>query len=232
MKNQLLITIDGPAAAGKSTVSKELSKRISYACLDTGALYRAIAYKVSEQGISSDNERLLSELCEKIRISLKKISRDMKVFVDEEDVTEKIRTEDIGLLASKVSAVPAVRRALLSIQRKAGEEGGIIAEGRDMGTVVFPYADIKFFLDADIPERAKRRYLELLEKGSSSDFEEVKVSLIKRDQQDTARNISPLKPSEDSIIIDTTSLRVEEVVEKMVGIIEGFFKANHENTKE
>ncbi len=224
MKNQLLITIDGPAAAGKSTVSKALSKRISYACLDTGALYRAIAYKVSEQEISPDNERLLSELCEKVKISLKKIGRDMKVFVDEEDATEKIRTEEIGLLASKVSAVPAVRRALLSIQRKAGERGGIIAEGRDMGTVVFPYADIKFFLDADIPERARRRYLELLEKGSNADFEEVKISLIKRDQQDTARNISPLRPSEDSIIIDTTSLRVEEVVEKMVGIIEGFLK--------
>ena len=228
MKNQLLITIDGPAAAGKSTISKALSKRISYACLDTGALYRAIAYKVSEEGISSDNEQLLSELCKNVGISLKKIGRDMKVFVDEEDVTQKIRTEEIGLLASKISAVPVVRRALLSIQRKAGDEGGIIAEGRDMGTVVFPHADIKFFLDADMPERAKRRYLELLENESNADFDEVRISLVKRDQQDTARNISPLKPSDDAIIIDTTSLGIEEVVEKIESYIlniNGFAKS-------
>jgi len=144
----------------------------------------------------------------------------MKVLIDGEDVTAKIRTERIGLLASKVSAVPVVREALLSIQRKAGENGGLIAEGRDMGTVVFPYADLKFFINADAAERVRRRYQELMEKGRDANLEDVKRTLLDRDQRDTMRNISPLKPSDDSVIIDTTSLNVEEVVEKMLGIIE------------
>ncbi|OPX40501.1 MAG: hypothetical protein B1H13_07230 [Desulfobacteraceae bacterium 4484_190.3] len=197
MKDNLIITVDGPAGAGKSTVSKILSKKISYMYLDTGALYRAIAYKVAEYEISPDNEDLLSELCKKVTISVESMDGDMKVLIDGEDVTAKIRTERTGLLASKVSAVPAVRETLLSIQRKAGESGGLIAEGRDMGTVVFPYADLKFFINA-------------------------KRALLDRDQRDTTRNISPLKPSDDSAIIDTTFLNVEEVVEKMLGIIEEF----------
>lgn len=226
MKNKLIITIDGPAAAGKSTVSKVLSQRISYIYLDTGALYRAFAYKASECGILSDDERRLSELGGKIRVSLKIIDRDMRIFVDGEDVTQKIRTEQIGFIASKVSAVPAVRKALLSLQREAGEKGGIIAEGRDMGTVVFPYADLKFFLDADVRERAQRRYLEMLERGDNTDYEEVRMSLVQRDQQDMTREISPLRQTDDSIFIDTTTLSVEEVVETMSGIIEKAIKNN------
>lgn len=226
MKNKLIITIDGPAAAGKSTVSKVLSQRISYIYLDTGALYRAFAYKASECGILSDDERSLSELGGKIRVSLKIIDRDMRIFVDGEDVTQKIRTEQIGFIASKVSAVPAVRKALLSLQREAGEKGGIIAEGRDMGTVVFPYADLKFFLDADVRERAQRRYLEMLERGDNTDYEEVRMSLVQRDQQDMTREISPLRQTDDSIFIDTTTLSVEEVVETMSGIIEKAIKNN------
>jgi cytidylate kinase len=224
MKNKLIITIDGPAAAGKSTVSKVLSQRISYMYLDTGALYRACAYKASECGIVSDDERSLSELCEKMRVSLKRIDGDVRILVDGEDVTHKIRTEQIGFLASKISAVPAVRKVLLSLQREAGEKGGIIAEGRDMGTVVFPYADLKFFLDADVRERAQRRYLEMLERGDNTDFEEVRMSLVQRDQQDMTREISPLRQTDDSIFIDTTTLSVEEVVETMSGIIEKAIK--------
>jgi len=222
MKDNLIITVDGPAGAGKSTVSKILSKKISYMYLDTGALYRAIAYKVAEYEISPDNEDLLSELCKKVTISVESMDGNMKVLIDGEDVTAKIRTERTGLLASKVSAVPAVRETLLSIQRKAGESGGLIAEGRDMGTVVFPYADLKFFINADAEERARRRYRELVEKGRNVNLEDVKRALLDRDQRDTTRNISPLKPSDDSAIIDTTFLNVEEVVEKMLGIIEEF----------
>ncbi|MBT8490245.1 MAG: (d)CMP kinase [Deltaproteobacteria bacterium] len=224
MKNKLIITVDGPAAAGKSTVSKILSQRISYMYLDTGALYRACAYKVSECGILSDDERSLSELCDKMRVSLKRVDGDMRILVDGEDMTQKIRTEQIGFLASKISAIPAVREALLSLQRKAGEKGGVIAEGRDMGTVVFPYADLKFFLDADVRERAQRRYLEILERGDNTDYEEIRMRLVKRDQQDMTREISPLKQTDDSILIDTTILSVEEVVEKMSGIIEKAIK--------
>jgi cytidylate kinase len=226
MKDKLIITVDGPAAAGKSTVSKILSRSLSYLYLDTGALYRAFAYKASEYGILPDNERGLSELCEKLKVSLKRIDGDMKIFVDEEDVTQKIRTEQIGFLASKISAVPAVRKALLSLQREAGKGGGIIAEGRDMGTVVFPYADLKFFLDADVRERVQRRYLEMLDRGDHSDFEKVRISLVQRDQQDMTREISPLRQTNDSIFVDTTGLSVEEVVETMAGIIEEAIKNN------
>ena len=224
MKNKLIITVDGPAAAGKSTVSKILSQRISYMYLDTGALYRACAYKASECGILSDDERSLSELCEKMRVSLKRVDGDMRILVDGDDMTQKIRTEQIGFLASKISAIPAVREALLSLQRKAGEKGGVIAEGRDMGTVVFPYADLKFFLDAEVRERVQRRYLEILERGDNADYEEIRMRLIKRDQQDMTREISPLRQTDDSILIDTTILSVEEVVEKMSGIIKKAIK--------
>jgi len=224
MKNKLIITVDGPAAAGKSTVSKILSQRISYMYLDTGALYRACAYKASECGILSDDERSLSELCEKMKVSLKKVDGDMRILVDGEDMTQKIRTEQIGFLASEISAIPAVREALLSLQRTAGEKGGVIAEGRDMGTVVFPYADLKFFLDADVRERAQRRYLEILERDDNADYEAIRIRLIKRDQQDMTREISPLKQTDESIFIDTTILSVEEVVEKMSGIIKKAIK--------
>ena len=221
MNEKLIITVDGPAGAGKSTVSKALARKISYMYLDTGALYRAIAYKVAEYGISPDNEDLLSELCEKVTISVETMDGNMNILIDGEDVTAKIRTERIGLLASKVSAVPVVRKALLYIQRKAGENGGLIAEGRDMGTVVFPYADLKFFINADAAERVRRRYQELVEKGrSNAKLEDITRALLDRDQRDTTRDISPLKPSDDSVIIDTTFLNVEEVVEKMLGIME------------
>lgn len=219
MEKQLVITVDGPAGVGKSTVSKELAKKISYVYLDTGALYRAIAYKVWKCGFPLNDDKKLSELCGDAKISLKLANGDMKIFVDKEDITEKIRTEEIGLLASRVSAVPEVRKALLPIQKDAGKKGGIVAEGRDMGTVVFPDADIKFFLSADVKERTKRRHNQLLEKGISSGYCDVKEGLEKRDCQDTERNISPLKPSGDSVIIDTTYMGIDDVVEEMMKCI-------------
>jgi len=219
MEKQLVITVDGPAGVGKSTVSKELAKKISYAYLDTGALYRAIAYKVWKSGLPLNDDKKLSGLCGNAKISLKLVNGDMKIFVDKEDITEKIRTEEIGLLASRVSAVPVVRKALLPIQRDAGKRGGIVAEGRDMGTVVFPDADVKFFLSADLKERTKRRYNQLLEKRISSDYSDIQKGLEKRDCQDTERNISPLKPSVDSIIIDTTYMGIDDVVEEMMKCI-------------
>jgi len=216
MEKQLVITVDGPAGVGKSTVSKDLAKKISHVYLDTGALYRAIAYKVWKCGVPLDDDKKLSEVCGNAKISLKLVNGDMKVFVDKEDITEKIRTEEIGLLASAVSAVPIVRNALLPIQRDAGKRGGIVAEGRDMGTVVFPDADVKFFLSADVNERTKRRHNQLLEKGMCSEYSDTKKGLERRDCQDTERNISPLKPSVDSIIIDTTYMGIDDVVEEMM----------------
>jgi len=221
MEKRLIITVDGPAGAGKSTISKILAGRLSYIYLDTGALYRAVASKVAENEVSADDERQLSDLCAEIKISLRSIDNDISIFVDDEDVTEKIRTQEIGMLASKISAVPVVRGTLLSIQRKTGKDGGIVAEGRDMGTVVFPDADFKFFLDAGVAERSKRRFTELVEKGESAEIEDVKRDLMIRDKQDSERGIAPLKPSMDSIVIDSTDMSIVDVVEKIIRIIGG-----------
>lgn len=219
MEKRLVITVDGPAGAGKSTVSKILARKLSYIYLDTGALYRAFACKVAEEEIPADDEKRLSGLCAGINVSLKSVNSDIRILVDDEDVTEKIRTQETGMLASKVSAVPVVRKTLLSIQRETGKNGGIVAEGRDMATVVFPDADFKFFLNASVAERSSRRFTELVKKGESAKFEEVKRDLIIRDRQDSERKIAPLKPSKNSIVIDSTDMSVTDVVEKMMKVI-------------
>ena len=219
MGEKLVITVDGPVGAGKSTVSRALAGRLSYIYLDTGALYRAVAYTVAKEGISPDNENHLSNIIGRTKIVFKNVEDRLRVFVNNEDVTEKIRTEEIGLLASKVSAIPLVRNKLLSIQREDREEGGIVAEGRDMGTVVFPDADFKFFLDASVEERVKRRYDELVMRGINSDYQQVERDLLIRDRQDRERKAAPLQTPRDAIIIDSTDMTVSEVVEKMVTII-------------
>ncbi len=221
MGKKFVVTIDGPAGAGKSTVSKALARRLSYVYLDTGSLYRAFAYKVIQEGILPDDEKALAALCARVEIYLDNIDGCLNVFIDGANVTRSIRSEEVGLVASTVSAVSAVRERLLSIQRNAGERGGIVAEGRDMGTVVFPMADYKFYLDAGVKERVRRRYSELLKKGGSADYETVAGDLVIRDRQDRERKIAPLKASEDAIIVDSTSKSVAEVVEKMIRIIKG-----------
>ncbi|MFA4915489.1 MAG: (d)CMP kinase [Syntrophales bacterium] len=215
MGKKLVITIDGPAGAGKSTAGKALASRLSYIYLGTGDLYRAVAYTMANKGISTDNEARLSNLLRETDITLKNVSDHLRVFVNNEDITDKIMTERIGLLASKASAIPLVRSKLLSIQREAGEEGGIIAEGRDMGTVVFPDADLKFFLDASAGERARRRYSELAMKGLNSNYQEVERDLLIRDKQDRERKIASLQTPEDAVVIDSTNMTVYEVVERM-----------------
>lgn len=222
-KRGLVITIDGPSGAGKSTVSKLLAEKLSYIYLDTGALYRALAYKVMQEGLSPEQEVQLSELCARTKISLEKRAGGIIVIIDGEEVTGKIRTEEIGLLASKVSGVSVVRKALLSIQREAGAEGGIVAEGRDMGTVVFPDADCKFYLDAEGTERAKRRFDELALKKMPADYGEVEKDLILRDRQDRERNISPLRVPEGAVIIDSSRMTITDVVAKIMDVIRGKF---------
>ncbi|MBW2649331.1 MAG: (d)CMP kinase [Deltaproteobacteria bacterium] len=220
MKKRLIITVDGPAGSGKSTVSRILAERISYMYLDTGLLYRAIAYKAMQRGISIADDEALRELCDGINIPLE-TDGDMRVLVDGEDVSDNVRTEEIGMLASSISAVSAVRDALLPLQRSAGKHGGIVTEGRDMGTVVFPNADVKFFLDADVDERARRRYEQLVENGGNANLDEVKRGLETRDYRDTRRATAPLKPADDSVIIDTTGIDIEEVVKMMMVIVKG-----------
>ena len=168
MEKKLIITIDGPAGAGKSTVSKMLAKQLNYIYLDTGALYRALAYKIIISKISLDDISAIADLCSSTKVHLENLDGRMKVFVDGDDVEERIRTEEVGLAASKISTYAVVRARLLDLQRGASAYGGIIAEGRDMGSVVFPDADHKFYLDAKLEARIGRRYKELLEKHPSA----------------------------------------------------------------
>lgn len=212
----MIITIDGPGGAGKSTVSKVLAKKLGYIYLDTGALYRALAYKALKNKVPLDDVSALNSLCSNTSVVLKNIAGQMKVYLDGEDVGDKIRTEEIGLTASKISAFAIVRESLLQLQREAGAEGGIVAEGRDMGSVVFPHADYKFYLDADIEERIKRRHKDLLGKGNSSELQSIQKDMLARDKQDSEREIAPLKPTSCSIIIDSTDLSVVETVEKII----------------
>ena len=215
-----MITIDGPAGAGKSTVGKALSRKLSYIYLDTGSLYRAVAYKVMQERISPDDQVRLADLCGRIYIHLKNADGYMRVFVNDEDVTDKIRTEDIGLLASKVSAIPIVRDTLFLVQREAGKKGGIVAEGRDMGTVIFPEADVKFFLDAGVEERVNRRYKELIIRGDPINFLEMQRDLIQRDRQDREREVAPLVPSDDAVVIDSTNMTISGVIDQMISVIQ------------
>jgi cytidylate kinase len=216
MEKKFVITIDGPAGAGKSTVSKILAKKLDYIYLDTGALYRALAYKALKLKISLDEVSSLADLCSHTKVILKNIGGQMKVSVDGEDVEEKIRTEEVGLAASKISTFAVVRERLLNLQREAGAEGGIVAEGRDMGSVVFPHADYKFYLDAKLEERIKRRYEELLIKDASVEYQSIQKDMFARDNQDKQREIAPLKAPDDAIIIDSDNLSVQEVVDKII----------------
>ena len=214
-KKKVIITIDGPAGAGKSTVSKILAEKLGYLYLDTGSLYRALAYQALKSETPLDNESALADLCSRTEIKLKNIDGKMKVFLDGMDVAENIRSEEVGVAASKISAYAAVRQCLFHLQRQAGADGKLVAEGREMGTVVFPHADYKFYLDASMEERTKRRHNELLEKRKPAEYQSVQKDIMARDQQDTTRQLSPLKIPADAIIIDSTNLSVAEVVKKI-----------------
>jgi len=214
-KQQFIIAIDGPSGAGKSTVAKLLAKRMRYTYIDTGAMYRAVALKAKEKGVRTEDESALARLAASLRIAFVGKNAEDRVLCNGEDITEMIRSPDISLLASDISTKASVREILVGMQRKMGGEGGVVLEGRDIGTVVFPNAEVKFYLDADPNERARRRFEELIGKGIPVSFEETLEEVVQRDRNDTSRSVAPLRKAKDAIVIDSTDLSVEEVLDRM-----------------
>ena len=212
---KLLITIDGPAGAGKTTVSRALADRLGYRYIDTGALYRGVALAAQTLGINPQNDADLKQVCNGLELAFVINNEGLRLISNGEDITDRIRTPAITMLASAVSARPVVREYLLDLQRDMGSEKAAVFEGRDMGTVVFPQADVKFFLDASTRIRARRRFDESPSKNTQT-LGEVERDIQQRDQNDRTRAVAPLKPAQDAIIIDSTDLSVEQVVEVMV----------------
>ena len=210
---RLIIAIDGPAASGKSTTAKLLAKQLGYLYLDSGAMYRACALAALEQDIAHSDIARLDKLLETIDIRIEYSPDGNKVLLNDIDVTKRIREEDISRLASDISTLGPVREKMVELQRQMGNEGGVIMDGRDIGTVVFPHAELKFFMIASAEERARRRCEELIVKGLEADYETVLKELQERDKQDSTRALAPLKPAADAIEIDTTRLSIEEQVE-------------------
>ncbi len=220
-RHGLVITIDGPAGAGKSTTASALASRLGYAYFDTGALYRAIAWAVRRAGIAGTDavamEALLASM--DMRVSLEKgVTR---IVINHEDVTSQLRSPTISQLASTVAMLPPVRQWLLPIQQRPDRAGGMVAEGRDMGTRVFPDADVKFFLEADLDTRAARRYREASRAGYAEPPREIRRHMQERDTNDQSRHTAPLKPADDAVVIDSSSLTVDQVIENMMEWIPG-----------
>jgi cytidylate kinase len=215
-----IVTIDGPSGAGKSTISRGLAAKLHFTYLDTGAMYRAVGLALARQGIELDDTDALKKCLAGIELTLvPNGDDDVRVVVNGEDVSQAIRTPEMGLVASRVSAHPLVREKLTALQRQLGEKGSIVAEGRDMGTVVFPKAACKFFLDASAEERARRRQKQLAEKGQRVDYQEILDQISKRDYDDSRRALAPLKPAPDAILVDSSSMGPEAVIAFMLDCI-------------
>ncbi|MEK7846230.1 MAG: (d)CMP kinase, partial [Nitrospinota bacterium] len=218
----IIIAIDGPAGSGKSTIAKMMAEKLKFRYIDTGAMYRTVALKAIKNNIPLTDEKRVSDIAKTIEIGFQVNNNNQSIYMDGENVTVKIRDENIGKGASIVSAYSGVRNAMLLKQREMGKSGRIVMEGRDIGTVVFPDAHIKFFLDASVEERGRRRFIELKEKGEKVTLDKIITDIKKRDKNDTSRNLAPLKRSNDSIVIDTTGISIDEVVKNMLQRIEEY----------
>lgn len=220
-----VVAIDGPAGAGKTTITRQVAARLGYVYVDTGAIYRTVALAAEERDVSWSDPAALGalagELAEMDAIQLESdADGGQRVLLRGRDVSQAIRTQHIASGASKVSAVPAVRDALLAMQRKAGAEGGVVLEGRDIGTIVFPDAEAKFFLTASVEVRAQRRVKEMLERGQPADLDTISREVIERDERDSQRAVAPLKRADDAVLVDSSSLSIAQVVDGIVTQVE------------
>ena len=220
VKRELIIAIDGPSGAGKSTLSKLLATRLGYVNIDTGAMYRSVALAAHRRSIDPADAAALAGLCAGLRIEFIRHAGGERVLLDGEDVSAAIRTPEVSLLTSKLSACPAVREAMVRLQREMGARGGVVLEGRDIGSVVFPQAEVKFFLVATARERGRRRFEELRAKGLEVDLEQTIAEVEARDAADTAREHAPLLQAPDAIPIDTTAMSIDEVLTEMLKVVE------------
>jgi CMP/dCMP kinase len=207
----MIVTLDGPAGSGKSTAARQLAERLGFAFLDTGSMYRAVAYCCLERNIPLDEVAAVGKLAQ----SLKMTFEGDRLFVNGVDVTEGLRSLEVTVAASQVAVLPRVREALVKLQREAARGKDMVTEGRDQGTVAFPAAECKFFLNADPNERARRRLRELQDQGNPVDLDEVLQQILERDERDASRKVAPLKPAPDALIVDTTSLELDEVLDRL-----------------
>ena len=226
-KNGLIIAIDGPAAVGKSTMGKLIARELGFLYIDTGAIYRAITWKVLKNNINVYDEDIISNLVSNTYITIEKVNCNSlndyyHIFVDGEDVTEEIRNPRIDQNVSQIARLPKIRKQLIYLQRELAEKGDIVMEGRDIGSVILPQADIKFYFTASEEERIKRRHKELINKGYSIDYEKVKKQIIQRDKIDSKRKYAPLIMAKDAILIDSTEKSIEEVKDKILKIIKKY----------
>ena len=214
-----IITIDGPSGSGKSTISRLLAQRLNYAYLDTGAMYRAVGLAALRNNVEIVESGDIMSLLDTIKITILPGEGDTTVLLNDEDVSLAIRSTDMAMVASKISALPSVRKKLTDLQQDIGKAGAIVAEGRDMGTVVFPGSKNKFFLSATAQERARRRTEQLKEKGQAAQYDDILKQILQRDHNDSSRALAPLKPADDAIIVDSSTMTIDEVVQFMLNSI-------------
>lgn len=216
---KIVVAIDGPAGAGKSTIAKLAAEKLGYAYIDTGAMYRSVAWKFLQTGREFD-EAYISELANTMIIEFKPEAKVNRVFVDGTEVTEAIRTPEVTAIVSRVAAIGAVREAMVEQQRRMGEIGGVLMDGRDIGTVVFPHAQLKIFLTASVEERARRRYKEMVEKGQQVELAQLQEDIAARDKQDSERAISPLRQADDALLLDTSDMSIAQVTDKILQLVQ------------